>query len=107
MANQEKLHPSDDGQVIREIIPGGYAKREYKIYPNKASARIVQIFERSRFLPNFLVPLIDDGKQVDSNCLSDYPTDELVTVPQTSTEETLLSDTIGGWRERYQEVSHA
>lgn len=69
----ERLYSTDDGQVIREIIPGGSEPRKYRKYENQASAHMVQRLEQSRFVPKFLVALVDDGRPADRTCLDDYP----------------------------------
>jgi hypothetical protein len=66
----ETLHPIDDGQVVREVIPGGYEPRQLTLYPNHASARVVQWLSSKRIVPSFVVAMVDDGKSVDPDFLN-------------------------------------
>ena len=65
----ERLHPVDENQVIREVIPGGDEPRSIKLYPNHASVRVVQWFEGKRFIPNFVVAMVDDGRPLPESFL--------------------------------------
>ena len=67
----ERLHPVDEHQVIREIIPGGDEPRTLRLYPNQASVRIVQWLEGKRFVPNFIVTLVDDSRPLPESFLTD------------------------------------
>ncbi len=78
MDKVERLYSMDDGQVIREIIPGGSEPRQYRRYENQASALMVQRLDRSRFVPKLLVALVDDGIKADSTCLDNYPPQQSV-----------------------------
>jgi|GEM_PF-3652615 len=104
---QERLWPTENDGVIREIIPGGHEGRQYLLYPNEVSVRFAQRLERSRFVPKFLVALMDDGMPIDgSGYVAGYPTDEYE-VPAGVSEETLMQDTIAHWRDTARETRHA
>ena len=67
----ERLHPVEDGQVVREIIPGGHEPRELVLYPDTGSVQWAQRLDRSRFVPRFVVALLDEGMPIGEDALSD------------------------------------
>jgi hypothetical protein len=104
----EKLWPVGEEGVVREIIPGGHEERHYLLYPNEVSVRFAQKLERSRFVPKFLAALMDDGMPVDGGrYLDEYPTDEYEVPAIAISEETLMQNTIAGWRNTVEETRRA
>lgn len=80
---QERLHPYDQDQVIREIIPGGHEPRQYILYPNEVSLRAVQWLERRRFVPDWFVSLVDDGMPMDGSPFDrDYSVEDLASAEE-------------------------
>ncbi|HVX48306.1 MAG TPA: hypothetical protein VHA05_03055 [Candidatus Saccharimonadales bacterium] len=66
---EEILHSLSDGRVVREIRPGDYESRQYKVYPNRISAVSVQWLAAKSFIPDLLVQLVDDGRTVGADIL--------------------------------------
>jgi hypothetical protein len=96
---QERLWPTDNEGVIREIIPGGHEERRYLLYPSQASVRIARRLEKSRFVPKLLASLMDDSMPVDRSRVDEYPTDEHELAADTDYPEMMLHDTVSGWRD--------
>lgn len=74
--SQERLWSAENKQVIREIIPGGHEPRQFLLYPDVRSAQFVQRLEDSRFVPNFLVALMDDGMPLEADSIEQLLTDD-------------------------------
>lgn len=102
----ERLWPAENDGVIREIIPGGHEERVYLLYPNRTSARMIQILENNRFVPKFLIALMDDGMPVDQSCVEEYPTDEQA-LPALSGQDILPNGAMDEWRDSLEGVRHA
>lgn len=69
----ERLHPVEDGQVVREIIPGGHEPREFRLYPDHTAVNIARRLERSRFFPNSLLFFVDESVPVGADYLDRQP----------------------------------
>ncbi|HET7059956.1 MAG TPA: hypothetical protein VFH99_01400 [Candidatus Saccharimonadales bacterium] len=97
----EKFHALEDGQVIREIIPGGHEDRIFFRYPDTFSAQLVQKLKSNRFVPNIIAVLIDESVPDDGSALRKEGTiSQSPPVVEEAVPPPLLHETIQDWSQQ-------